>query len=218
MMVSSPSLIHDILHQGLLFFCNMKMKTKGLEVQKVLLEPKATPQSITLGKTGFQELLWSPFHHLCNDFDVQTRGKLRNELWDFPLRLSRVDSAPADSKGNLCHCPASLAGVGAQSHMGSSLQAQGQQQELSLSILVWDFLDIFQMNNQLPCTCVTTEPPSSSTSRGLKPLELQTQWIFAMLPAHQKPRSALSYQELPETPHSSSALSAWNLKTWAKQQ
>lgn len=50
MMVSSPSLIHDMFYQELLLFFNGKMKIEGLEVQKILSEPKAMRQTITLEK------------------------------------------------------------------------------------------------------------------------------------------------------------------------
>lgn len=42
MNVNSPSLIHDMFLQELLFFFNRKRQSKGLEVQKGLSEPKAT--------------------------------------------------------------------------------------------------------------------------------------------------------------------------------
>lgn len=50
MMVSSPSLIHDMSYQELLFFFRGKMKIKGLEVQKTPPKPKATMHAITWEK------------------------------------------------------------------------------------------------------------------------------------------------------------------------
>lgn len=50
MMLSSPSLIHDMSYQELLFFFRGKMKIKGLEVQKTPSEPKATLHAITWEK------------------------------------------------------------------------------------------------------------------------------------------------------------------------
>lgn len=46
-----------------------------------MLSPK---QINHLGKTSSDSLLWSHLHCLCESYDKQAVGKLRNGLWNFP--------------------------------------------------------------------------------------------------------------------------------------
>jgi len=95
MMVSSPSLIHDMFYRDLLFFFNRKMKIKGLEVQKILSEPKATLQTITLEKEALTSCLGARFIICASTSISRLRGSSGTSSGVFQLHAATVDSAVA---------------------------------------------------------------------------------------------------------------------------
>lgn len=79
MMVSSPSLIHDIFLLRAPFLYQREDENKGIKCDCL-----SSKQTNHLGKISSDLLLWSLLHCLCESFDKQAVGKRRNRLWNFP--------------------------------------------------------------------------------------------------------------------------------------
>lgn len=98
MMVSSPSLIHDMFYQELLCFFNGKTKTRGLEVQKIPSEPQAMLQIITLEKISLTSCFEALLIIHTSTLVSRQWGSSETSSGIFQLYVARKDSGRADSK------------------------------------------------------------------------------------------------------------------------
>lgn len=93
------------------------MKINGLEVQKILFEPKATLQTITLKKQDLTSCFGALFIICASTLISRQWGSSEMSSGIFQLYVIRVDSALAGSKKKtFLRLPAELAGELVQTH------------------------------------------------------------------------------------------------------